>query len=80
MAGYRRLTRNTQNVFATRKQARNETCVEVYSHCCGHFTKQISRVSHFEPFALEAVKLRNQKDFLAKKIFNEKRVRTAKRV
>ncbi len=69
-AGYRRLARSPRNVSATRKHARNETCVEVYSHFCGHFKRQISRVSHFELdfscFVPEAVKLRNQRDFLAK--------------
>ncbi len=29
-------------------------CVVVYSHCCGHFTRQISRVSCFDPFRVTA--------------------------
>ncbi len=50
VVGYRRLTRNLRNVFITRKHARNETRAEVYSHCCGHFRRQISHVPRLEPF------------------------------
>ncbi len=49
-AGYRWFTRSLWNVITTWKHARHEMCVVVYSHCCGHFTRQISRVLRFNPF------------------------------
>ncbi len=67
-------------MFATQKHARNETCVEVYSRCSGHFTKQISRVSCFEPFRTGSGKITKSKEFYYEKIFNEKIVQTGKRV
>ncbi len=72
-AGHRRLARSPWNAFATRKHVRNEKCVEVYSRCCGHFMRQISRVLRLNRFMPETVKLRNQRYFLAKKnIFKRK--------
>ncbi len=79
-AGYTQLVRSLQNVFAAWKHASNETCIEVYSHCCGHFMRQISRVSHFELFHAKSCKIMKSKGFSRKKIFNEKIVRTAKLV
>ncbi len=62
-AGYRRLVRSPWNVLATRKHARNETSVEVYSCCGGHFTRQISYVSHLEPFCERIGKITKSKGF-----------------
>ncbi len=77
-ASYTQSVRSLQNVFGTRKHVRNETCVEVYSHCCGHFTRKISHVSRFEPFHTKSSKITKSNGFSRKKIFNEKIVRTAK--
>ncbi len=76
-AGNRRLARSLRNMFATWKHARNKMCVEVYSCCYGHFTRQISHVSRFEQFHARSGKITISKGFSCKKIFNEKIVRTA---
>ncbi len=54
-------------MFATQKHVRNETCVQVCSHCCGHFTKLISRVSRFQPFRPRNGKITKLKGFSHKK-------------
>ncbi len=71
-ASYRRLMRSLRNVIATRNHERNETHVEVYSHCCGHFTRQISRVLRFILFRIRSGKIIKSKGFLSKKIFYKK--------
>ncbi len=67
-ASYTRLARSPQNVFATQKHARNETCVDMYSRCCGHFTNQIFCFSHFELFHAGSGKITKSKDFYPKNI------------
>ncbi len=43
----------------------------VYSYCCGHFMRQISRVSRFEPFHTWSGKIMKSKCFFREKIFKE---------
>ncbi len=56
-------------MFVTRKHAKNETCVEVYSRYCGYFARQISHVSCFEPFWSRSGKITKSKGFSRKKIY-----------
>ncbi len=56
-------------MFATWKHARNETCVEVYSHCWGHFARQISRILCFKLFCARSGKITKSKGFSGGKIY-----------
>ncbi len=71
-AGCTRLARSLQNVFVTRKHARNETCVEVYSRCCDHFTRKISCVTRFELFHPGSGKITKSKAFSREKYLMRK--------
>ncbi len=50
------------------KDARNEMWVEVYSRCCGYFTRRISRVLRLEPFRTRSGKITKSKGFSREKI------------
>ncbi len=67
-ADYRQLARSLRNVFAIQKHVRNDTFVEVYSHSYGHFMRQISHVSRFEPFCARNGKITKSKGFSREKI------------